>query len=453
MRLSLLVCFPYVVLVVVLILLLPVPIYLSLFISIVLVIVLVYALYSTKEKTTQQIQVLSNLVDALIDEDYSLQGKSQSDPALSLLLDKINTLSTALHKKTMKAEGEQRLLEKILNQMNALILVVNDKGQVLMANQAAQNVLLPNEQSGTSKSNLQAHHLYLTKPAQLNDTPLGFIQHRTGASIVAMQEAKLKGEYFLYRDNIISVGENQSLFLLTNTNNLLKEKETQAWQSLLRVLSHEVNNSLTPIATISRAMKRKLEAGNVSDNQGFYKEGLNVIDERASSLAGFISSYRTLMYLPAPTKKQICLDSMVSKVVNLFRECEFVFATRFQKQATQIFLLVDEKQLEQVLINLIKNAIEASSEQDNHIGSGQAIKVEFDLECDNGWVELFIIDSGIGLANLKDLFVPMYTTKKNGSGIGLNLSQQIIHNHDGQLLLQNRQSQQGAVAVIRLPIS
>ena len=217
------------------------------------------------------------------------------------------------------------------------------------------------------------------------------------------------------------------------------KSERQAWQKLLRVLSHEINNSIAPIASIGETLSRMVEkqsSGTELDND--LKEGLAVITERAQSLNVFIQRYQTLTKLPLPNKSLFNIAPLIQSVALLFSEAKIEYSSH----ALNVY--ADKDQLQQVLVNLIKNAFESMQQNPQD-------KIVMQWQQDNQQVEISILDQGTGITNIDNLFVPFYTTKKQGTGIGLSLSRQILINHGGDLTIKNRQDQSGVQATIYLP--
>ena len=401
--------------------------YLFFFFAISMGLLILYAAVAGRQRADYQLQTLSNLVEALIDGDYTLRGRQQSNPAFQDLLNLINRLAETLNHHKLKAEESQLLLEKIIGQMDTMLIATDEQGQLTMLNHSAEDWL----------------------QTKLNETPiflkqLGLEKLRTGESseVIQFQQENLSGEYILFSDSFISGNQKYFLYLLTRAERLLKQKERQAWQGLLRVLSHELNNSLTPISTFSSTLRRKLEREqNISDIDKF-KQGLEVISERAESLSKFITSYSQLSHLPKPSYEDYPWREKIDKLSKLFPSVQFKL--NFDRQLPE-FIRVDPKQFEQVLINLFKNALEAMHEQPEKL-------IEVEAMASSRNFEISISDQGTGISNSENLFIPFYSTKKQGSGIGLALCQQIIINHDGNLTLQNRVDNCGAIASLQIPI-
>jgi nitrogen fixation/metabolism regulation signal transduction histidine kinase len=204
-----------------------------------------------------------------------------------------------------------------------------------------------------------------------------------------------------------------------------------------------MNNSLTPIAGISQAMKQKLHDQNKVLNRTSLYEGANIINERAVALSAFIASYSQLSHLSLPNKTKFNLNLLVIKLGKLFTDCQLQFS-QHSVTTKQMLIWADKSQLEQVFINIFKNADEAMEQQTKVI--------EIDYHLDEKHLHLIISDQGVGIANTDNLFVPFYSTKPKGSGIGLSLCRQIMFNHGGSITLRTRKDVPGAQAVISFPL-
>ncbi|HEX6177799.1 MAG TPA: ATP-binding protein, partial [Thermoanaerobaculia bacterium] len=230
-------------------------------------------------------------------------------------------------------------------------------------------------------------------------------------------------------------GETHRLLFVADISRALRQEEIRAWQRLVRVLGHELNNSLAPIKSIAGSLEEKLSA----DAQPDLVKGLGIISRRADSLGRFLSSYSQLARLPEPVRQRIDLGDVVRRAVALDQRISIEL-----REGPRVAISADPDQLEQLVINLVKNAIDASLE------TGGCVTVRWSRDDDEA--EVVISDEGPGLASTANLFVPFFTTKPGGSGIGLVLSRQIAEAHGGTLTLRNRGDRRGAEAVLRLPV-
>jgi signal transduction histidine kinase len=229
------------------------------------------------------------------------------------------------------------------------------------------------------------------------------------------------------------------LLVLTDLSRTLREEERRAWQRLVRVLGHEMNNSLAPIkslaASLESLLRREPLPPDWKDDAG---AGLNSIASRADSLSRFMQAYTRLTKLPPPQKQDVDLASLVQRVVDLEPRLKVQVVS-----GPRTTIRADAAQIEQALINLVHNAVDAALETQGNVAIGWR-----DQE---SCIEIFVQDEGQGIMNPANLFVPFFTTKPEGSGIGLPLSRQIAEAHGGSLVLVNRENGNGATALLRLP--
>jgi nitrogen fixation/metabolism regulation signal transduction histidine kinase len=406
--------------------------YLIAFIDIILSLLAAFVVVNSRQHSEQQIRTLSNILEAMIEGDYSLRGRLQNNQAFQELLGSVNSLADVLSRHKLEAKESRLLLEKIMQQMDAMVLAVDDQGFIVMANDSATKLLI-----GNQYSNRALHDI------QLEELELGSIISVAKSGIIEFTHAQLGGEHFLIKESFLSDGKQHQLYLITSAERLLIEKERKAWQSLFRVLSHEMNNSLTPIASISQAMKKSLLDENKRLNRTSLCEGVNIINERAGALNAFIASYSQLSHLPLPNKIHFNIDDSIIQIAKLFADCQLQFLDH-KVSPKHMQICGDRSQLEQVLINIFKNAIEAM-QQKNKV-------IEINYLIDDKYLHLIVSDQGAGIANSDNLFVPFYTTKSQGSGIGLSLCRQIMFNHEGMIKLRNRMDVRGAEVVLSLPV-
>ena len=248
------------------------------------------------------------------------------------------------------------------------------------------------------------------------------------------------GRWDIRRSTFREGGAQHQLLVLTDLSQTLREEERTAWQRLLRVLGHELNNSLAPIKSVAGSLADLMgREPKPADWREDMHRGLAVISSRADSLARFVESYSKLARLPPPRLEPLKIGVLVSRVASL--------ETRLPVNVVsgpEVVVQGDDVQLEQLLINLVRNAVDASMETRGGVEVGWKQK--------NGQVEVWIRDEGPGLASTANLFVPFFTTKAEGSGIGLVLSRQIAEAHGGTLTLENRQQLRGCEARLRLPL-
>jgi nitrogen fixation/metabolism regulation signal transduction histidine kinase len=248
------------------------------------------------------------------------------------------------------------------------------------------------------------------------------------------------GRWGMRRSSFRQGGLPHQLLVLSDLSRALREEERQAWQRLLRVLGHELNNSLAPIKSISGSLASLIAKDPLPDDwREDAKHGMEVIAVRAAALSRFIEAYSQLARLPQPRFRGLDLLALTQRVAGL--------ETRLSVELLPGSALViqgDADQLEQLLINLVRNAVDASLQTKG--------KVRLGWKKTSGQVEIMVEDEGPGLSNTANLFVPFFTTKPGGTGIGLTLSRQIAEAHGGSLSLENKPEGHGCIATLRLPL-
>ena len=245
--------------------------------------------------------------------------------------------------------------------------------------------------------------------------------------------------------NVSLRGKMLTLVSVQNIQSELQEKELDAWQNLTKVLRHEIMNSVTPIVSLVSTMKTIVNediAPQKPNNEAIedLRLALDTIENRGKGIMNFVNAYRTFTTIPQPVFENVVVDALVVRVVNLLQNDfkNYNKTLHYQKFNSDVSVLADADQIEMVLINLLKNALEA--------GKGVADdRVEVSAEMNNGRVVLQVRDHGAGIAPeaLEKIFIPFFTTKKTGSGIGLSLSRQIMQLHGGSLKVS--QSEGGTV--------
>jgi nitrogen fixation/metabolism regulation signal transduction histidine kinase len=248
-----------------------------------------------------------------------------------------------------------------------------------------------------------------------------------------------RGRWEARRSEFRQGGLPHQLLVLADLSRTLREEERQAWQRLVRVLSHEINNSLAPIKSIAESLQSQLAREPRPDSlDADLKSGLGIVAGRAESLSRFMAAYARLARLPRPSTRSMDVDAWVRRVAGL--ETRLMVSV---SPGPAMTIEADADQLEQLLINLVRNAADAALETRGGVRLG--------WRPDDGVVEVWVEDDGPGLASTDNLFVPFYTTKPNGSGVGLALSRQIAEGHGGTVTLENRADARGCVARLRLP--
>lgn len=375
-----------------------------------------------KANYSNQSRNIAILLEALVDEDYSMRSaiNSQNDEMLEIKL-LLNTLSTRLAQQSVAIKESQLLLEKVISHIDVAIIASNEHYDITFTNPAANDLL---DISTTSVGlNLTHTSIPVTK---ITTQPQSFTINVGGISKT-------------YRISTVKYIHEQQLnylFFISDVQWLLIDKERDSWQRLHRVLSHEVNNSLTPITSISATLLKLVTKPEVSMIN--LEQGLNVIHSRSASLNTFISNFQRISKLPPPTKVPFCLTELIQKCVLLFPHTQIDIVN---PEVHHVF--ADPQQLEQVLVNLLKNAKEAMAQTTG--------KITVAIQTSDKYTSIHITDEGTGIINTDNLFIPFFSTKSKGSGIGLVFSRQILFNHLGDLQIKNRKDRKGTIATVSLP--
>lgn len=372
------------------------------------------------------LQTVANLLDALRAGDYSLRSvAARRGDAMGEVLWEIDALAGRLREQRLKVEESAALLTKVLASIDIAIFAFDDARRLRLINPAGERLLA---RSAASALGLSAVELGLEAcceqevPATLKTAFPGGI-----------------GSFDLRKAQFREGGRPHELLAISDLSRALREEERQAWQRLIRVLGHELNNSLAPIRSMAGTLASLIaREPPPEDWREDLRGGLAVIGERAEALTRFMGSYTRLARLPPPNKREFDLAALLGRVARLEQRLAVVVS-----ELPEARIEADPDQLEQALINLVKNATEAALET----GGGVRMRL---LSADDAW-RIEIEDDGPGLARTDNLFVPFFTTKPGGSGVGLVLAQQITENHGGSLHLGNREGARGCLVRVELP--
>jgi two-component system nitrogen regulation sensor histidine kinase NtrY len=381
-----------------------------------------------RERVVRPLQTLSNMLAALREGDFSLRARSsQSDDALALAFLEVNTLGTTLQTQRLGAMEATALLRTVMAEIDAAIFAFDADNQLRLVNRAGEKLL------GSPFERL----LGRTAGA------LGLEDFLTGDSprVHDLVFPGRSGRWEVRRTTFRQDGKPHTLVVISDLSKTLREEELLAWQRLVRVLSHEINNSLTPIKSIAGSLLTILERSpRPPDADDDLRGGLGIIGSRAEALSRFMSAYALLARLPAPRPQPVDVGIWLRRAAGL----ETRVAVHVQ-QGPPLVINADGDQLDQLLINLVRNAADASLETNGGVCLSWSRQ--------DGHVDVEVVDDGPGLATTANLFVPFYTTKPSGTGIGLVLCRQIAEAHGGVLSLENRPDRRGCVARLRLPVT
>ena len=377
-------------------------------------------------------QTLSNMVAAIREEDFSfrLRGGGREDTLADLIYE-INSLAGRLQEQKISALEATALLKKVMMEIDVAVFTFDQQQRLRIVNRAGEQLM---GRIAPRMLGLTAEELGLQE----------FLQ-APGPQTLQMTFPGKYGRWAITHTSFRENGVPHELLIISDLSRALREEERQAWQRLIRVLGHELNNSLAPIKSIAGTLgsltsRAALPDWFVQDMQ----QGLRVIESRVEALNRFMQAYTRLAKMPSPTRNRIELEPLVERAASLERRIQVKTV-----QGPPVSIEADQDQIEQLLINLIRNGVDASLDPSlKHPGS-----VEIGWRTNARSVEIFIRDEGPGLLNSDNLFVPFFTTKHGGSGIGLILSRQIAEAHGGVLQLSNRRDRTGCEAVVALPIT
>jgi two-component system, NtrC family, nitrogen regulation sensor histidine kinase NtrY len=393
-------------------------------------ILILFINYRINQSLLYQYGNLNNLLNALVQGDYSLRGRfSHGDLVFNDLIGLINDLAQRLNTQRIESVESQFLVNIVLEHIDTAILAIDGTNKINFFNSSAKRLLELNEHDQIDEllEQLGCH----------SEAPAGYNK------VVELQLKNQKGKYNVNIEEYRESGVKHKILFITDVRHLLRSEERRAWQRLVRVISHEINNSLTPIASISETLINLLERNDPEHRHSSELiSGLSLIGERAQGLKRFVESYKQLAKLPDPQRKNVSVYTIFQKMRLLFGEDNIKIDC---DQALQLY--VDPVQLEQVVINVFKNAFESIGKVDSS-KFVEVICVTKEYVC-----EIQILDYGSGIGKTENLFIPFYTTKKNGSGIGLALCRQIIEAHNGNISIFNRTDVQGCCVSIELPLS
>lgn len=395
-----------------------------------LVCLLIYLLLisaSLIEGLMRPLQTLSNVVSSLREGDYSFRARGAGSPdAFGELASEINALADLLQKQRVRSLEATALLARILEVMHAPLFAFDREESLQLVNNAGAQLL------GRPLARCFGHsarELGLDSLLTSSDQSI----HSFGAK---------PARWLLRKAQFRQDGIPHTLLLLADVSQPLQEEEQVAWKRLIRVLGHELSNSLAPIKSIAGSLLARAESfGGDEDTVRDFRRGLSVVESRADSLHRFVQSYRLLAQLPPPHVKSVPAGPLLERVALLEQRVPVQL-----EPGPPVVLNADPDQLEQMFINLLTNAVDAS------LANG-AKPVRIGWRVVESTLVVGIEDSGLGIANTENLFVPFYTTKPKGSGVGLALAQQIARAHGGEIRLVNREDGPGARAIIHLPVA
>lgn len=397
-----------------------------------------------QEQTTRPLQTLANVIAALREEDYSFRARgAATDDALGELSLEVNALADLLAEQRIRAIEATALLRRVVEEIDVPLFTFDPDQVLRLVNSAGERLL---QQSSVRLLGRTAKEIGLEKCLSVES-----------GTLVSLHFQDPNARWLVRRSSFRQKGVPHTLVVLSDVSRALREEERGAWQRLIRVLGHELNNSLTPIKSIAGSLNAQVSRAALdADVRQDFQRGLTIIGTRADSLNRFLQAYRQLAQTPPPVRRNTALSPIVERVAGL--------ETRLRVQVVpgpDAQLMLDPDQFEQMLINLVRNAVEAALEprhseiesQETKAAASQRLDPQVEIRWDLTEKDLVLTidDNGPGFLNPSNAFVPFYTTKPAGSGIGLVLCRQIAEAHGGSIELLNQGDKKGCRARVLLP--
>jgi nitrogen fixation/metabolism regulation signal transduction histidine kinase len=368
------------------------------------------------------VQSLANILEAIRYEDYGLRARGDRGGVMSELAREINLLAEDLRSRAREEQESRALLEKMMQEIDLPLFAFDSRSRLVIANPAAEQLVGSRLPVGTHAAAIGVESLFAD----------------SGPDPVSLALPGGAGRYVVRRRPFRMEGRPHTLLVLAEVSGALQAERQEAWQRLVRVLGHEINNSLAPIKSIAETLRGMVHREDRAVDRTELANGLERIADRANALGRFVGGYAALARLPAPTVRSLPVDKLAAHVAAMEPR------VHVELEGPELEIRADPDQLEQALINLVKNAADSVEAQKGAVtlqwgpnGAGTLIEV---------------LDTGPGPPDSENLFVPFFTTKPGGSGIGLLLARRIAEMHEGWLTLEAREDgTPGACARLWLP--
>jgi nitrogen fixation/metabolism regulation signal transduction histidine kinase len=380
-----------------------------------------------RHRVASPLRTLANLLEAMREGDYSIRGLgTRGEDALSEVMQQVNAMSATLRAQRLGALEATTLLRKVMEEIDVGVFAFDSEQHLRLVNRAGERLLK------------QPAERILGASAET----LGLADFLEGDPSRTVQRTfpQAAGRWSMTRSMFREGGLPHQLLVVSDLTRALREEELQAWQRLVRVLGHELNNSLAPIKSIAGSLESLLAREPLPDDwRDDARRGLSIIATRSEGLSRFLGAYALLAKLPPPRPEPLDVRAWIHQSATLDQRLAATVSP-----GPDVTIQGDRDQLAQVMINLLRNAVDASLE------TGGAVGVTWKKH--GAQLEVSVMDEGPGLSNTANLFVPFFTTKPGGSGIGLVLSRQIAEAHGGSLDLRNREHGRGCEARLVLPV-
>jgi nitrogen fixation/metabolism regulation signal transduction histidine kinase len=390
---------------------------------------------SLRQRVVFSLQTLSNLLAALREEDFSVRGRdARRDDAMGEVMMEVNALGETLREQRLGALEASALLRTVMEEIDVAIFTFDNETKLRLVNRAGERLL--------------ARPLERLLGFTAAELGLGACLEGEMARTMELSFPGGSGRWGMRRGSFRQAGLPHHLVVLSDLSRALRDEERKAWQRLIRVMGHELNNSLAPIQSVAQSLESELQSlssapesqtGAAAGLLDDMRQGFGIIRSRTEALGRFMAAYSRLARLPSPKLAPVDVRDWISRVAKLETRVKLRL-----EEGPDVVISGDADQLEQLLINLVHNAADAVQE------NGGAASIGWSRQ--DSYLNVWVADEGPGISNPANLFVPFFTTKQGGTGIGLVLSRQIAEAHGGTLTLENRRGAKGCEARLRLPL-
>lgn len=371
---------------------------------------------------------VGTFMNSILHNDFTIHFEAGADQGKSFhgLYEMLNKISAAFKKISGEKEIQHRYLEMLVANLQVGILSFDSDEKIHVTNTALKNLLRQSAiQEVAGLASIDPSLPIAVRAIRAGQTLL--IKIRVGHDLLHLSlhasEFRLENQYF----KLISV---------QNIRTELDAREMEAWQKLIRVMTHEIMNSISPITSLSSSLhalvRESLKEGLEQPLGHTLDQGLDAIRKRSEGLHTFTEAYRKLTRIPAPSVKETNIRDLFTRVTLLLATDISANNIQLKVRSEEIPVMIDPALMEQVIINLVRNAIEALHDQPD-----PQIQLEYESSGEKSVIRITDNGHGIDPEILENIFVPFFTTKKNGSGIGLALSKQIIHLHRGDIKVES----------------